>query len=78
MPCEQNYISLGTVLAERSTTTPGSYSGVIKMTPKEVPWMMRHVLATLLHMLVIRTSTNQPTALVATYAYDVVTWTTVL
>lgn len=30
---------------------PGSYSGVTMMTPKEVPWMMLHVLATLLHML---------------------------
>jgi hypothetical protein len=78
MPSEQNYISLGTVLAVRSTTPPGSYSGVIKMTPKEVPWMMRHVFATLLHVFAISTSINQPTALVATYAYDVATWTTVL
>lgn len=39
---------------------------------------MCHVFATLLHMFAIRTSINQPTALVATYAYGVVTWTTVL
>jgi hypothetical protein len=51
IPSEQNYSSRGTVLAERPTMPPGSYSGVTMTTPKEVPWMMRHVFATLLHML---------------------------
>jgi hypothetical protein len=48
---QQNYISRGTVLAVRPTTPPGCYNGVIRMTPKEVTWMMRHVFTTLLHML---------------------------
>lgn len=43
--------------------------------------MMRHVFATLLHMLYApcqQDLINQPTALVATYTYDVVTCSTVL
>jgi hypothetical protein len=54
IPSEQKYISRGTVLAERPTMPPGSYSGVTMMTPKVVPWMMRHVFATLLHMYAFR------------------------